>query len=208
MPYRVSKNRLVALDGTPAVDWKPTQNRGAADLQPLYLIMHYTAGLSLSGTINWFENPEAQASAHFVIGRDGTVVQMVELNRRAWHAGVSKWGELVGMNAYSIGIELDNAGKLQRRADGTYVFVSRGGQRAIPNEQVVLARHQDEQNEAGWHEYTPEQLDAAVWVGQALHAAFNFTDVLGHDDVSPGRKIDPGPAFPMLGFRSQVLGRA
>ena len=57
-------------------------------------------------------------------------------------------------------------------------------------------------------EYPQAQIDAAVRVASALHTAYHFTDILGHEDVSPGRKVDPGPLFPMNSFRSIVLGRA
>ena len=56
-------------------------------ITPIYLLMHHTAGTTLDGAVSWFLNPKAQASSHIVIGRDGTIVQMVAFNKRAWHAG-------------------------------------------------------------------------------------------------------------------------
>jgi N-acetylmuramoyl-L-alanine amidase len=167
--------------------------------------MHYTAGPTLSSAVDWFLDRKARASAHFVIGRDGEVVQMVPLNYRAWHAGVSEWGHLVGMNQYAIGIELVNAGKLRRRSDGAWVNWSN---RPVPDNEVTVARHKSESEDAGWQEYTDVQVQRALAVATVLNDAFGFADVLGHEDVSPGRKVDPGPLFPLNSFRSRVLGRA
>lgn len=177
----------------------------SSGLTPLYLIMHYTAGTTSEGAVSWFQNPEAQASAHLVIDRDGSIIQMVAFNRRAWHAGKSKWGNLEGMNNYSIGIELVNAGKLRRNSSNEWVNWSN---KIIPAADVTIATHKDESSEAGWHEYTDAQIEAAIKIGALLHKTYSFTDILGHDDVSPGRKIDPGPLFPLNSFRSIVLGRA
>lgn len=58
---------------------------------------------------NHFLNPKSQVSAHYIIGKDGEVVQCVEDDRRAWHAGPSKLGDRVKVNDFSIGIELVNA---------------------------------------------------------------------------------------------------
>jgi N-acetylmuramoyl-L-alanine amidase len=60
---------------------------------------------------------------------------------------------------------------------------------------------------AHWQVYSPQQLEAAREVGALLVATYNLVDVIGHDDIAPGRKVDPGPAFPMETFRSQVMGR-
>lgn len=79
-----------------------TPNMGGK-VQPLYLIMHYTAGPTAEGAISWLANPAAKASAHLVIDRDGTVTQMVGFDRVAWHAGKSRWQDLEGMTAIRSG---------------------------------------------------------------------------------------------------------
>ena len=108
------------------------------------------------------------------------------------------------MNKYSIGIELVNAGKLQKRADGAWVTWSK---KVIPDDEVVLLTHKNESKETGWHIFTEKQINAAIEVASALHEKYEFTDILGHDDSAPSRKIDPGPAFPLGSFSSVVLGR-
>lgn len=147
----------------------------------------------------WLRNPlagsAAKASAHLVIGRNGRIVQMVAFNRRAWHAGICRWGDIEGLNAYAIGIELDNAGRLQRRGDGAWVHPASG--RVLPASEVIEAQHKAEARPAGWHAYTKAQLRAAAAAARALHDRYGFIDVLSHDDIAPGRKVDPGPAFPM-----------
>ena len=55
-------------------------------------------------------NPAAEVSAHWLIGKDGTTLTLVEESRRAWHAGAGQWGAVTDVNSRSIGIELDNTG--------------------------------------------------------------------------------------------------
>lgn len=76
------------------------------------LIVHdtETPGVSEAKTIvNWFQNPRSQVSAHYVIGKRGELVQCVPDERRAWHAGPSKFEGREKINDFSIGIELVNA---------------------------------------------------------------------------------------------------
>jgi len=197
-------NHLLFDDQGVQVNFQKSPNQSAG-ISQLYLVIHYTAGPTLDGAVSWFLNPAAEASAHLVIGRDGKIVQMVACNRRAWHAGKSKWGELEGLNQYSIGIELVNAGKLRQRADGKWINWAGN---VIPDDEVTLAKHKHEEGQNGWHEYTEAQIDTALKAASALHATLRFTDILGHDDISPGRKADPGPLFPMGSFKSRILGRA
>lgn len=198
---RVENNILHPDDDGEDIRFEGTPNHSGAVL-PVFLVMHYTAGTSLDGAVSWLKNPEAKASAHLVIDRSGRMVQMVELNKCAWHAGQSDWGNIKGLNRYSIGIELVNAGKLQRRGDGKWV---NWANTVIPDEEVSEAKH--ESASAGWHLFPEPQRNAAIRVAQCLNSIHSYQDILGHDDIAPKRNTDPGPLFPLNSFRSQVLGR-
>lgn len=171
---------------------------------PRYLIMHYTAGASAESSIRHLTKASAKASAHLVIGRDGAVTQLVKFNRVAWHAGKSRWNNLKGLNQYSIGIELDNAGALDGGPDQWHSWFGR----AYDASDVAVLQHKFDDVERGWHRYTEVQLAAALAAAEAITAQYNILDVLGHDDIAPERKKDPGPAFPMANFQSHLMGRA
>jgi N-acetylmuramoyl-L-alanine amidase len=145
------------------------------------------------------------ASAHVVVDRDGTVWQIVPFDRQARHAGVSRWRGLESVNRCSLGIEIANWGWLDRYADGTF------GRPETPRfsaDQVVLGPMPGTGEPKGWEPYAQPQLDAVEAVVRALLQAYpTIVDVVGHQDVSPGRKFDPGPAFPMARFRALLESR-
>lgn len=91
------------------VDWAEAMHYDVR--RPSFVIIHHTAQTSINQTIRTFQVPHSKVSAHYVIGRDGRVVQMLNDYLRAWHAGRSKWGSITDINSVSIGIELDNNGK-------------------------------------------------------------------------------------------------
>lgn len=98
-----------------------------------------------------------RVSAHFLVRRDGELVQFVSCNDRAWHAGVSSWRGRERCNDFSVGIELEGADD-------------------VP--------------------YTPAQygrLATLLWALKGRYPA--IAAAVGHSDVAPGRKTDPGPAF-------------
>jgi N-acetyl-anhydromuramoyl-L-alanine amidase len=97
-----------------------------------------------------------RVSSHFLIRRDGALLQFVPCSRRAWHAGASQWNGRERCNDFSIGIEVE----------GT-------------------------DDEA----YTDAQYDVLAALIDALCARYPIEDVVGHSDIAPGRKTDPGPAF-------------
>lgn len=78
--------------------------------KPNYIIIHHTAQDSIQQTIKTFTKESSKVSAHYVIGDNGDVVQMLNDYLRAWHAGISSWGKDTDINSASIGIELDNNG--------------------------------------------------------------------------------------------------
>ena len=79
--------------------------------KPSFVMIHHTSQANLAQTIRTFQLPHTKVSSHYVIGRDGRVVQMLNDYLRGWHAGRGKWGAITDMNSVSIGIELDNNGK-------------------------------------------------------------------------------------------------
>lgn len=72
------------------------------------VVIHSTANSTLDGVITWFNNPSAQVSAHYTIGKDGQIVQHVQDIHRAWHAGRSVWKNRENCNDYALGIEMVN----------------------------------------------------------------------------------------------------
>jgi N-acetylmuramoyl-L-alanine amidase len=202
---KIRANRLARDDGLAAA-YRASPHTGRV-IAPRFLVIHYTAGSSAPGTISWFQNPASRVSAHLVIARDGAITQMVPFNREAWHAGQSRWGSLSGLNRYSIGIELDNAGCLIRSGGK---WVSPLTRRSYPDSEVTVALHKNDppgSAPSGWHAYTPEQIEATLDCGMALFKQYGLADVLGHDDIAPGRKRDPGPDFPIESVRARLLGR-
>lgn len=168
-------------------------------IQPWLLIIHYTANQSAAGVVSWFQSPASKVSAHLVVDLDAGITQMVPFNRRASHAGVSRWGGREGCNGFSIGIELVNPGPLRRRSDGT--FVDQSGKKWERG--VVEARHKHGTvDSAHWAEFSEAQLGAAREACEAIVKAYGIREIVGHDDVAPTRKVDPGPAFPMHTFQN------
>ncbi len=72
------------------------------------IVLHATVEPSTEGTINIFLDPVRQVSAHFVVGKDGRVVQMVPIEKRGWHAGLSVLESAPKVNDFSVGIEMVN----------------------------------------------------------------------------------------------------
>lgn len=170
--------------------------------QPDTIVIHYTAGSGLTSAVDSMCKPESKASAHLAVGRNGEVVQLVPFNRIAWHAGVSKWKERNGLNPYSLGIEVVNWGRLDKQGNS---LITWAGQTLVESEGVLL-KHKNDTAPAWWQTYPQPQLDKVTELCRALKKVYPIKEILGHDDISPGRKSDPGPAYPMDTLRKQILG--
>lgn len=200
------RNHCLARDDGQATAFSASPHTGGI-MTPRLLVLHYTAGSSAASTVAWFRDPRSRVSAHLVIGRDGSVTQLVPFNRQAWHAGRSSWGSLTGLNHCSIGIELDNAGCLVRSGSK---WVSPLTRRSYPDNEVTVATHKNAPPgtpPCGWHAYSPAQIESTLECGLALVKQYELSDILGHEDISPGRKSDPGPDFPMESVRARLMGR-
>lgn len=204
MTYSISQGRL-SIDGQPVEQIISPNSGGKFGKKPKIVVIHFTAGGSARSSADWFRNPQNRnSSAHVVIERDGTIIQCVSLEKVAWHAGRSSWHGLIGLNQHSIGIELANWGSL-RSADGGWV-TSSGKRIAEP----FLGTHRNGNPDGstrpiGWEPYPEEQVAAARHFVEALIATYGINEIVGHDDIAPVRKSDPGPAFNMARFRTNLL---
>jgi N-acetylmuramoyl-L-alanine amidase len=97
--------------GLPDTKWVASPNWGVRSLGDKIdtVVVHSTVINTLAGTERAFwDDKERRVSAHYVVDRDGTTIQMVDERRTAWHAGVSELDGRTGVNDFSVGIELVN----------------------------------------------------------------------------------------------------
>jgi N-acetylmuramoyl-L-alanine amidase len=205
-PYTVSSTHRL-LEFGKAIPFEPLRSP-TGDAMPVrrFLVVHFTAGWSLDSTVEFWRTAQAKgAGAHLVIDRDGYTAQCRPFNQTAGHAGVSKWkdpntGKMYHrLNSCSIGIELCNCGSLVREKYPPGMGALSGY--PIPR---MEARHKNGGPVKKWEVYSTIQLYVARQIAQTLVARYRLDDVIGHDDVSPNRKEDPGPAFPMATFREDL----
>ncbi|MBX9400246.1 N-acetylmuramoyl-L-alanine amidase [Lysobacter sp. BMK333-48F3] len=94
----------------PLAQWQGSPNHNARKAQ--LIVLHHTQMESAERALRTLQtrNSQGPVSAHYLIGEDGRIYQLVADEARAWHAGAGRWGELTDLNSASIGIELDNDG--------------------------------------------------------------------------------------------------
>ena len=206
MSYTVKNHKLSS--GGSNVEFIRSPNIGG-EIEPQFLIIHFTASGPGNNIARYFAKPSAEVSAHLVIDRSGHITQCVPFNIKGWHAGKSTWTDRTGqkhsgLNSTSIGIELENWGPLSKTGTG---WLSWTGVPVDPGF-VVQARHKFGGPVIGWETFTQPQIDACVAASKAICSAYGIEEILGHDDISPGRKSDPGPAWSMADFQTRVTGDA
>ena len=186
-----------------AIDFKQSPNHSGKFKSglPDTIVIHYTAGSSRASSVNTLVNPASKASAHLVVGRDGKITQLIPFNTIAWHAGKSAYDGRVGFNQYSIGIEIDNAGLLTKSGDKYLAWFGKD----YPESEVIKAIHRNESTARYWHRYTEWQIETCRQICELLIEKYNIKSILGHEEISPKRKIDPGPAFPLDKFREKIF---
>ncbi len=195
----IKENRLEGA----GVTYRESPNHGGpfGPGLPDTIIIHFTAGESAQASVDWLCNPKSKASAHLVVGQDGSITQLVSFDTIAWHAGKSTYGERVGFNKYAIGVEIDNAGRLKKNGNR---YTAWFGQ-AYPEEEVVEAVQRNKSQPSYWHRYTEKQITIVRDLCILLVDTYPIFTILGHEEIAPGRKEDPGPAFPLDELRETVL---
>jgi N-acetylmuramoyl-L-alanine amidase len=154
----------------------------SADSRVRFLVMHYT---EIDEAHSLRVLTTEGVSAHYLVPdapriRDGepVVYQLVPESQRAWHAGESYWQGATELNAASIGIENVNRGPID-----------------TPQDRV-------------WQPYPPLQVDALVRLAKDIVTRYGIapTRIVGHSDIAPQRKIDPGPLFPWKALADAGVG--
>ncbi len=142
------------------------------------LVLHYTGMESGDAALTRMCDPASEVSAHYMIWETGDVVQLIGEDKRAWHAGVSTWQGDDDLNSRSIGIEIVNGGHDVPREDGSLP--------PFPDAQIASVIALSQQIIARWH--IPQ------------------TRIVGHSDIAPARKKDPGEHFPWQQLSAAGIG--
>ncbi|WP_273873137.1 N-acetylmuramoyl-L-alanine amidase [Serratia ureilytica] len=153
-----------------------------ADQRIRFLVMHYTAEDFHSSLKTLTDE---HVSAHYLLpahpqrehGKP-TVYRLVPEAKRAWHAGASGWRGRSNLNDTSIGIEIVNKGFTRN----------------------MLFTH--------WQPYTAEQIAVLIPLSRDIIQRYGIQpqDVVGHSDIAPQRKQDPGPLFPWRQLAQAGIG--
>ncbi len=127
------------------------------------VVIHYTGMRSLQSAVERLMSKKHEVSSHYLISRNGKVLQLVKDNNIAWHAGVSNWFNFKNLNKNSIGIELENKG-----------------------------------HQYGYQDFPSKQITQLIKILKILKKKFKIqnTNIIGHSDIAPSRKTDPGEKFP------------
>ncbi|GAA3712730.1 N-acetylmuramoyl-L-alanine amidase [Sphingomonas cynarae] len=141
----------------------PSPNWDERSLPVSMLVLHYTGMQDAESAIARLRDPAAKVSCHYLVAEDGTILRMVDEDKRAWHAGRSHWRAIEDVNSASIGIEIVNPG-----------------------------------HDWGYRPFPAEQIEALIPLVADIKERHGITrgDVVGHSDIAPARKRDPGELFP------------
>ncbi|MDO5609394.1 MAG: N-acetylmuramoyl-L-alanine amidase [Pseudomonadota bacterium] len=144
---------------SPLAEYRASPNHSVR--KPSIIVLHYTVEDTLEGSRQILSDAKRAhpVSAHYLLDRDGRLLQLVPDHLRAWHAGDGRWGTMRDLNDTSIGIEIVNTGS---------------------------------------EPFADAQIAALIRLLDDLTTRHSIprTEVVGHADLAPGRKIDPGHWFP------------
>jgi N-acetylmuramoyl-L-alanine amidase len=140
----------------------PSPNFDERSLPVTMLVLHYTGMQDGASAIARLTDPESRVSSHYIVAEDGQVLALVDEDKRAWHAGQSRWRGITDINSASVGIEMINPG-----------------------------------HEWGYRPFPEAQMDALIPLIADIveRHGIDPANVVGHSDIAPQRKVDPGELF-------------
>jgi N-acetyl-anhydromuramyl-L-alanine amidase AmpD len=166
-------------------------------------VVHFTAGND--NVKQYQEFMKTMGYAAILIDRKGQVWQDFSLSNWGYHAGQSEWGNIrTTVNNHFVGIELISAGPLTL-VDGKWQSWFKT---EIRDSEVIHTIGHENIVAGTYHSFTPEQMcsleDLLIWLYRQGGGIFSLDNVVGHDEVSPGRKIDPGAC--MVEYSKNLVG--
>ncbi|MFC3122844.1 penicillin binding protein PBP4B [Agaribacter flavus] len=162
------------------------------------IVMHFTA-VDYARSVELLVD-EGYVSAHYLIPQSNDpsypndsleIIQLVDDDQRAWHAGVSYWQGRTGLNDTSIGIEIVNIPE------------------CIETEEPSRPALHSNDKLCVYPDFDPKQIELLIRLGKDLlarHPDVSPTSVVGHSDIAPSRKHDPGPRFPWFKLYEAGIG--
>jgi len=196
----------MVIEDFPSPNSTERKNNGS----PKILVMHYTA-CPTNEALQTLTSKDSGVSAHFVIPPEGDkVYRLVPEKMRAWHAGLAEWRGERDVNSNSIGIEIINWGY-------TYGIVPEDPSSPSLKKAWSLAIHtQRYVGERGFLPFAeknmalfPSRADGyATRLSQGVIKkwSIDLRNVVGHADIAPGRKVDPGPLFDWESLAKRGVG--
>ena len=163
-----------------------------------HVVLHFTSVDFAQSMRMLTERTERPVSAHYLVPEKGDptyphrrlrVYRLVDEEHRAWHAGQSHWSGDDALNGSSIGIEIVN-----RSACSPVPL----GNEPVPPE-----------DRCEFHEFDAEQIDLVIELLLDIlerHPRIDPVDVVGHSDIAPDRRLDPGPKFPWRRLYEHGIG--
>jgi N-acetylmuramoyl-L-alanine amidase len=138
-----------------------------------FIVIHYTGMQSERACIKRLSCKNSKVSTHYLVNRSGNVIRMVDEKNIAWHAGKSRWKNLVNLNSQSIGVELVNKG-----------------------------------HQFGYEKFSKKQIFKLILLCKYLIKKYKIksANILGHSDIAPLRKKDPGEKFPWHILSKKKIG--
>lgn len=150
----------------------PNFNHRIKNSEIKFVIIHYTAMISLKESLRHLCDSSSKVSSHFLISKNGDIYKLVNEEKRAWHAGKSCWKNVSDINSNSLGIELQNSGHYLK-----------------------------------FEKYKDTQIKSLIKLLKYIKLSYNISkkNILGHSDIAPMRKSDPGEKFPWAKLKKNNL---